>query len=114
LNTVRYNELEHSEIGSFVRYDMLNTFRRPFSVESLALSSAQCRPRVLVEAAQTRVPHPVPADMFFRRFIPFNLGVFLATCFLHLFPELVENVGKLDEVLCSFSWNVVFSLFESI
>ncbi|VDM51604.1 unnamed protein product [Angiostrongylus costaricensis] len=25
-------------------------------------------------------------------------GVFLATCFLHLFPELVENVGKLDEV----------------
>lgn len=28
----------------------------------------------------------------------FSGGVFLATCFLHLFPELVENVRKLDEV----------------
>ncbi|EYC03725.1 hypothetical protein Y032_0092g2590 [Ancylostoma ceylanicum] len=28
----------------------------------------------------------------------FSGGVFLATCFLHLFPELVENVRKLDEL----------------
>ncbi|KAK6730937.1 hypothetical protein RB195_007420 [Necator americanus] len=28
----------------------------------------------------------------------FSGGVFLATCFLHLFPELAENVRKLDEV----------------
>ncbi|KHJ95125.1 hypothetical protein OESDEN_04933 [Oesophagostomum dentatum] len=28
----------------------------------------------------------------------FSGGVFLATCFLHLFPELVENVRNLDEV----------------
>ncbi|CAB3408983.1 unnamed protein product [Caenorhabditis bovis] len=28
----------------------------------------------------------------------FSGGVFLATCFLHLFPELVENVDKLNEV----------------
>ncbi|KHJ83853.1 hypothetical protein OESDEN_16442 [Oesophagostomum dentatum] len=28
----------------------------------------------------------------------FSGGVFLATCFLHLFPELVENVRNLDEL----------------
>lgn len=28
----------------------------------------------------------------------FSGGVFLATCFLHLFPELVDNIRKLDEV----------------
>ncbi|XGW22578.1 hypothetical protein V3C99_005080 [Haemonchus contortus] len=28
----------------------------------------------------------------------FSGGVFLATCFLHLFPELADNVRKLDEV----------------
>uniref|UniRef100_A0A1I7WVJ6 Vomeronasal type-2 receptor 26 n=1 Tax=Heterorhabditis bacteriophora TaxID=37862 RepID=A0A1I7WVJ6_HETBA len=28
----------------------------------------------------------------------FSGGVFLATCFLHLFPELVENLEKLDQV----------------
>ncbi|VDL76404.1 unnamed protein product [Nippostrongylus brasiliensis] len=28
----------------------------------------------------------------------FSGGVFLATCFLHLFPELVDNIRKLDDV----------------
>ncbi|CAI4226527.1 unnamed protein product [Auanema sp. JU1783] len=39
----------------------------------------------------------------------FSGGVFLATCFLHLFPELVENVDDLDK---KYNWRVNYPLAE--